>query len=99
MTEMHGACSLAYLVECSPVLLEELLARVFICVAAGDQEVEMGGVGPHADVHPMPCLRPGRFRPAGLFVAGQPQPDADISVAKTALALAVARAQAAATFA
>ena len=45
---MHGACSLAYLVERSPVLLEELLARVFVCVAAGDQEVEMGGVGPYA---------------------------------------------------
>jgi len=81
------------------MLLEELLARVFICVAAGDQEVEMRGVGPHADVHPVSHLRPGRFRPAGLFVARQRQPDGDISVAKTAPALAVVRAQAAATFA
>ena len=96
---MHGACSLAYLVECGPMLLEELLARVFVCVAAGDQEVEMGGVGPHADVHPVSRLGPGRFRPAGLFVAGQRQPDGDISVAETAPALAAARAQAAATFA
>jgi hypothetical protein len=67
---MYSARSLAYLVERSPVLLEELLARDFVCVAAGDQEVEMGGVGLHADIHPVSRLRLGRFRPAGLFVVG-----------------------------
>jgi hypothetical protein len=59
----------------------------------------MGGVGLHADVHPVSRLRPGRFRPASLFVAGQRQPDGDISVPKTAPALAIVRAQAGATFA
>jgi hypothetical protein len=61
VSEMHGTRSLADLVERSPVLLEELLAGVFVRVTAGDQEVEMGGVGLHADVHPVARLCSGRF--------------------------------------